>query len=447
MQKKYIFLIGFIGFILLLSAIPDDKNINTLDNSINSVDELKDPINLKSAAYWELTEAITIDDSLTGLDAHNWTWAVSQAWCSGSGIYGDPFLIENVSITISSGDFGISIENSNTTTYFRINNVTIVNTDVSGSGILLNNTYNGEVFSSTCNSMVDSGIKAITAINTTIDGNILNLNAYGLYMDNTSLSTISGNSIINNTNTGLYGINCTYNTIGTLNDLTDNNDYGIYLHDSDENDIDQNYIRSGNDTGICIIDCDNCTITSNTIAINIGTGLLLNEDDENSLLNVITGNDFDDNGINANDSCTVANSWYNGTTGNDWDSYPFTQYDGNDDGRGDVAYTIPGTAGAIDRYPIFNDGAEPSPDLSDDDDVDDLFADEKNIPGVDWTMIGIYVAIGAAVILVGFLILHNRRKIKGSVRKTGSKISSKVGKSKPKSRGKKRKKSYKKKRF
>ena len=52
------------------------------------------------------------------------------------------------------------------------------------------------------------------------------------------------------------------------------------------------------------------------------------------------------------------NQWDNGTTGNFYDDY--VGEDLNDDGIGDdpVDYTIPGTAGAIDRYPLFSDKFE-----------------------------------------------------------------------------------------
>lgn len=427
--KKWHFYLAFGVLALLIFVRISALNNPTIDARSQRSDEivnLPDEI-LKSSGFWDLTEIISIDDDATGVDAHNWTWAVSQAWCSGAGIYGDPFLIENVTITIDTGDAGISIVNSNSTTYFTLNNVTIVNTDADGSGILLNGTYNGQILDSICNSMADSGLKLITSNNLTIDGNTVNQNAYGIYMDNVTTTTISANTIINNTNTGIYGINCTYNTIGTLNDLTDNNLYGIYLEDSDENDINQNYVRSGNNTGIAIYDSDNCTVYYNTIAINIGIGLLIDEDDGNSLTNTIYRNDFDGNGVNGNDSCAVANSWDNGSLGNDWSNYPY--YDGNDDGIGDIAYTVPGTAGATDRYPIFDDGTEPIVTLSDDDDVDELFADEKNREvEINWYLIGGIIAITGGIIAGGYVLIKKKiispRKMKGRIKTAAKKVKS-----------------------
>ena len=94
MKKKYILLVVLVGLIALsyMSNLGDDIIVNDKsgDTKYNTFGELK------SSGYWELTSAIEIDDSLTGVGAQNWTWAVSQAWCSGTGSYDDPFLIENV---------------------------------------------------------------------------------------------------------------------------------------------------------------------------------------------------------------------------------------------------------------------------------------------------------------------------------------------------------------
>ncbi|GAH40211.1 unnamed protein product, partial [marine sediment metagenome] len=56
-----------------------------------------DFIDLKNAGYWDLTGSnILIDD----LDpTKNWSYTASQYdWCSGSGTWNDPYIIENVTI-------------------------------------------------------------------------------------------------------------------------------------------------------------------------------------------------------------------------------------------------------------------------------------------------------------------------------------------------------------
>ncbi|GAH14331.1 unnamed protein product, partial [marine sediment metagenome] len=54
---------------------------------------------LKNSGSWDLTGTpIFIDGDATGIGAKNWTWAVSQPWCSGNGISVNPYVIENVTI-------------------------------------------------------------------------------------------------------------------------------------------------------------------------------------------------------------------------------------------------------------------------------------------------------------------------------------------------------------
>ncbi len=384
---------------------------------------------LKTSGFWELTESIEIDDSATGVGAKNWTWAVAQDWLSGYGNSTHPFLIENTTVTISAGDFGISIINSNSTTYFKISNITVVNTDVSGSGILLNNTYNGEIIDSISSNNGDSGFKLINTHNLTMSGDTANLNVYGIYADNSTTMTIYDGNYNNNTVYGLDFINSTYNSIYG-NNIT-YNDYGVRFEDSDDNDFYTNVVSNNNETGIWVIDSDNCSIYNNDIANN-NLGLALTEDNGNSLNNTIWLNDFDANTIHAQDNCSIANPFDNGTIGNDWDNYP--DYDGNDDGIGDIVYSVPGTSEATDRYPIYDDGDEPIVLLSDDDDVDELFGDELNLPTIDWTLIaglsvvGIVCGVGLFFLIKSKIIKPNKFKarVKTRVKTTKRKVKSRA---------------------
>jgi hypothetical protein len=81
---------------------------------------------LKRAGYWNLTgNPIYIDDLATGVGAHNWTWAETQPWCSGSGSWTEPYVIENVTIDGQSSDSCIEIRNSDA--YFIVRNCSLYN--------------------------------------------------------------------------------------------------------------------------------------------------------------------------------------------------------------------------------------------------------------------------------------------------------------------------------
>ena len=91
----------FTNFSLRLNFSYND-NIN--DKLINSID-------LKTSDYWDLPFKIFIDDSNPN---YNWSKTTSDNdWCSGSGTYSDPYVIENV--TINGGRTGnvVLIQNSN----------------------------------------------------------------------------------------------------------------------------------------------------------------------------------------------------------------------------------------------------------------------------------------------------------------------------------------------
>ena len=93
-RKRSLVLLGFLVFILcfsgylLLTNIHNGSSEIELESDVNvELEHLERP---RVAASWTLTSNITIDD----FDAtYNWDWAVSQAWCSGSGTYGDTYVI------------------------------------------------------------------------------------------------------------------------------------------------------------------------------------------------------------------------------------------------------------------------------------------------------------------------------------------------------------------
>ena len=55
----------------------------------------------------------TIPIFIDGNGAQNWGWAVSQPWCTGSGTYNDPFIIENLILDARGSESCIRIIDSN----------------------------------------------------------------------------------------------------------------------------------------------------------------------------------------------------------------------------------------------------------------------------------------------------------------------------------------------
>ena len=130
--------------------------------------------------------------------------------------------------------------------------------------------------------------------------------------------------------------------------------------------------NNGNGAGIRLYDVNNSQIINNNLFFNNGNGIGLHDGNNNSFIgntvnsnnvglantgksanNLFYNNDFTNlGGINAIDNGTT-NMWDDGFTGNSWDDY--SGKDANDDGIGDTPYTIPGTAGSQDNFPIWWD--------------------------------------------------------------------------------------------
>ncbi len=170
--------------------------------------------------------------------------------------------------------------------------------------------------------------------NNNIERNNLSLNQYGVYLHN------SGNNIISQN----YIFDCSrglYHTGGTGNDIIGNtfdwNSYGILLSQAKYNDIEEN------------------NFIENWYAIYM-------QSDINNVNNEIYHNNFIDSDVPSVDE--VANYWDDGypSGGNYWSDYG--GIDSNSDGIGDTPYTnIDGGAGAQDNYPLMAPYG-PSVDLS-----------------------------------------------------------------------------------
>jgi len=230
------------------------------------------PNDLKTSGFWNLTGSPIYIYGDSG-----WSWYSSnEDWCSGSGTYSDPYLIENV--TIDGEGSNTCIEIINTNAYFTIRNCTIYNAGVSETGIQLTNSDNGKV-----------------------EWNHIWGCRYGIML-------ISGS----NNNTIQYN-NASNNADGE----------GVYLTYADNNKIQHN-IANDNDAGINVARSRDIMIFNNTVNNN-RAGVYLWDDviDTKILNNTGTGNyyqyTFGGAGVWMSDNCTyitIANNTFYGNSRN-----------------------------------------------------------------------------------------------------------------------------------
>lgn len=315
-------LILFLGlsFVLLISLVENNSDSLDLENNQIRLDYLS-------------TAGISYDIEINDLDpSKDWVWAVTQSWCSGSGIQNDPYIIENQIFRYQSGSGnGLLIQYSNQ--YFIIRNCTFTNSTYGSSfpyngGLKLNDVNNGIIENNEFVSNNGRGIVLYNSDYNRIAHNVIRNNYHGIAIaSRCDHNIISNNLIENNTQHGLrfettLAYENNYNNI-TSNKIFTNNGHGIYLAGRN----DYNHI------------IDNDIINSNSL----GIGIMSMSDNNTSYNNFLVGNN--NNGADYGED----NMWNSSSIGNFWDDYSGT--DGNDDGIGDTPFHL---SGITDFLPIVD---------------------------------------------------------------------------------------------
>jgi parallel beta-helix repeat protein len=201
----------------------------------------------------------------------------------------------------------------------------------------------------------------------TVQGNILNYNAVGVYLLHSWNNTIANNSIRDSLgvedNEG-HGIRVqsSYNNIISGNNASSNYDSGICVSQSPGTRLLDNIVMHNSKTGILLINYSNQSVVfRNIISNNLGFALRVdNSPDSAFAANNITVRNYyaayltglmDGSSVYGNifANLTVRSlqfahseaaevSWDNGTIGNFWSDYNGT--DANGDGIGDTAYIV-----------------------------------------------------------------------------------------------------------
>ena len=129
------------------------------------------------------------------------------------------------------------------------------------------------------------------------------------------------------------------------NYIEDNYLHGLLLINCSMCKIFENTLKNNLEEGIKLRDCENCTLKANLLIKNKRGVELMGSYGCSIFLNCFIENYNNplDNGF--------SNQWDNGTIGNYWDDY--TGEDSDNDGIGDTPYTIEGSAGSTDDFPLI----------------------------------------------------------------------------------------------
>ncbi len=210
------------------------------------------------------------DPLLTPHDPISITSDIGFADFPGSGTAGDPYLIEGYNIT-TTDSIGIYI--ADTTKYFTIRNCYVAATDY---GIYIDTVAAGTaiVISATCTNNNLRGIYIYESSSSTITNNICSNNGeYGIYLGDSVSSTVVGNTCNNN---NLYGIYIDSSGSSTVsNNLCSYNNYGLLFYWSVNSDVTHNMCINNDVDGIYLYASTSSTVSNNTCSYNNGDGIFL----------------------------------------------------------------------------------------------------------------------------------------------------------------------------
>ena len=218
---------------------------------------------------------------------------------------------------------------------------------------------NDHVFEVTANYVNISGFTIVGATNNSkagvyidsvghcnISDNIVSNNNLGISLDNSSCNTVTNNNANMNELANIFLYSSCCNNILTNNTASYGDGTGIYImDDSSYNTITDN-TASGNVDGICLFFySSNNNLSSNNVNLNSDYGIYLDDSNNNRIYNNYFNNTNNayDNGTNIwNTTTTTGPNIVGGPSigGNYWSDY--TGIDNNSNGFGDTAYNVPG---------------------------------------------------------------------------------------------------------
>ncbi|MBD3352861.1 MAG: hypothetical protein GF364_15355 [Candidatus Lokiarchaeota archaeon] len=248
------------------------------DNSLFTQTRREDGISEKN----DLAVFGSVDAEKIHIIGSNWSLAVQESWCSGSGSQNDPYVLEDLEIDCENQYSGIIIENSSK--YFEIRNCTLSNigsVDSNAAGIRLVNTSYGTLYQNNFSTQFEGnyGIHLANESNyNKINNNSILELENGIYLNNDcNNNSIINNKIVNATGYGIYSLamHPVHNLDNRFcgNNITNCEDTALYLVYSHHSRVENNFIVNSSNKGIYLEWCDNSNVTNNIISDSFDDGI------------------------------------------------------------------------------------------------------------------------------------------------------------------------------
>jgi len=272
-NPKLVFIVAL--FLFLLGILPLLQKCNKVTNNTGIINTNKErDLKISDPTEYLIISPFIIDDDGNG--DYTWSQAVNETWCNGSGIWGDPYIIEKVKVEGQGAPLTSGIHIKNSDVYFVIRDSMIYNfgqsSGSSSAGIKFENVNNGKIYRNNC-SYNSVGIRLKDSNNNTISENIASKNtAWGIalfYSNNNTLSNNKANfNNVENSNDGIELQQSNGNVI-ISNEVIGNGMCGISLDaNSNSNNILNNTALFNGDKGIEVVGGDFNLIQGNNVSFN-----------------------------------------------------------------------------------------------------------------------------------------------------------------------------------